>query len=127
MPNKTLLFVYNADSGFFNTIADIAHKITSPGTYECELCALTHDYFTINRQWQQFLQHTDKTFTFLHRDEFRQKYPEQTEPLPAIFVETANGLQVLIKRQQIQTLTDVQQLIELISAIGDGATAEGSQ
>ena len=29
----TLLFVYNADSGLFNTMADIGHKLLSPETY----------------------------------------------------------------------------------------------
>ncbi len=28
----TLLFVYNADSGFFNTLADTGHKLFSPTT-----------------------------------------------------------------------------------------------
>lgn len=27
----TLIFVYNADSGLFNTVTDIAHKVLSPG------------------------------------------------------------------------------------------------
>ena len=38
----SLLFVYNADSGFFNTLADIGHKLFSPATYPCQLCAITH-------------------------------------------------------------------------------------
>ena len=42
-----LIFIYNADSGLFNTVTDIAHKIFSPETYSCNLCALTHDYFTV--------------------------------------------------------------------------------
>lgn len=114
MAGKRLIFVYNADSGFFNTVADIAHKITSPETYECELCALTHDTFSINRQWKQFLEETDLDFQFLHRDEFRKKHPEQGEVLPAIFVEKTDGLEVLIGKEQLQALTDVQQLIGLI-------------
>jgi len=28
-----LLFVYNADSGLFNSVADAAHKILAPSTY----------------------------------------------------------------------------------------------
>ena len=35
---KSLLIVYNADSGFFNTIAASVHKLVSPQTYECALC-----------------------------------------------------------------------------------------
>ncbi len=47
----TLLFVYNADSGFFNLAADIARKIFSPQTYDCNLCAITHDAFAMKNDW----------------------------------------------------------------------------
>jgi len=30
--SKQLVFVYNADSGMFNTLTDIAHKVFSPKT-----------------------------------------------------------------------------------------------
>ena len=116
MPNKTLLFVYNADSGLFNTVADIAHKITSPDTYACDLCSLTHGYFTINKQWQQFLDSTDDEFVFLHRDEFRKQYPDVATPLPAIFIDTDEGLQALVSKAELGRLEDVQQLIGLIES-----------
>ncbi|MBU0498608.1 MAG: hypothetical protein KJ558_05035 [Gammaproteobacteria bacterium] len=51
-----LLFVYNADSGLFNTLADIGHKIFSPGTYQCDLCALTHGYFQERIEWRAFVE-----------------------------------------------------------------------
>lgn len=44
------LFVYNADSGLFNTATDIAHKILLPETYACNLCALTHGHFKIHEE-----------------------------------------------------------------------------
>ena len=50
-----LLFVYNADSGLFNTMADIGHKIFSPQTYSCLLCALTHGYFRERDEWRRFV------------------------------------------------------------------------
>jgi hypothetical protein len=37
-----LLFVYNADSGLAAALFDSAHKLLSPQTYACNLCALTH-------------------------------------------------------------------------------------
>ena len=40
--NRSLILVYNADSGFFNALADSAHKLLSPSTYDCRLCALTY-------------------------------------------------------------------------------------
>jgi len=80
-----LVFVYNADSGLFNTMADIGHKIFSPETYECALCALTHGYFKERGQWRAFVENLDIECEFLHRDEFVRRYPDIGDPLPAVF------------------------------------------
>ena len=58
MNDKTssrLLFVYNADSGLFNTLTDIAHKMLSPKTYTCNLCAITHGLFSEKEEWKEFI------------------------------------------------------------------------
>ena len=39
-------FIYNAKSGLANSIFDLAHKLISPDTYECNLCKITHGAFT---------------------------------------------------------------------------------
>ena len=88
----TLLFVYNADSGLFNTMADIGHKLLSPETYACDLCALTHGYFSEKRQWREFVESLGPECEFLHRDQFRKCYPQDTTPLPAVFIATGNGI-----------------------------------
>ena len=54
-----LVFVYNADSGLFNAVSDAAHKIFSPRTYQCNLCALTHSAIGMRREWKQFLDSLD--------------------------------------------------------------------
>jgi len=36
--NTTLIFVYYGESGLFNTLTHVAHKISSPQTYPCNLC-----------------------------------------------------------------------------------------
>lgn len=80
-----LLFVYNADSGLFNTLADIGHKIFSPETYRCDLCALTHGYFQERAEWRSFVESLGVECQFQHRDEFRRDWPGVTIPLPAVF------------------------------------------
>ncbi len=80
-----ILFVYNADSGLFNTMADIGHKIFSPETYECALCALTHGYFKERTQWREFVEGLDSECQFLHRDEFSRRFPGISTTLPAVF------------------------------------------
>ena len=40
-----LIFIYNAKSGIVNEFLDFAHKIASPSTYNCNLCAISYDNF----------------------------------------------------------------------------------
>ncbi|HEV2800926.1 MAG TPA: hypothetical protein VGW12_10540 [Pyrinomonadaceae bacterium] len=79
-----LVFVYNAESGLFNTLGDVAHKILSPETYACNLCALTHTAFRVRREWTQFLESLDAHTEFLHADELHERYGLRNLPLPAI-------------------------------------------
>ncbi len=69
----TLMFVYNADSGMFNTLSDMAHKVFSPRTYSCNLCALTHSTFSMRDEWKEFIESLGVELEFLHRDEFRKR------------------------------------------------------
>ena len=113
--SKTLLFVYNADSGIFNTMSDIAHKMLSPSTYECNLCAITHSYFSVRETWTDFLKTLDVELNFLHRDELTKQYGKQDSSLPAIFfINEDNSLDVAIDSVQInqcKTIEDLQAAI----------------
>ena len=53
---KTLIFVYNANAGLFNMMSDYAHKIISPETYECNLCALTYGNLGMKQKWKSLFQ-----------------------------------------------------------------------
>lgn len=113
--SKTLLFVYNADSGIFNTMSDIAHKMLSPSTYECNLCAITHSYFSVRETWTDFLKTLDVELNFLHRDELTKQYGKQDFSLPAIFfINEDDSLEVAIDSVQInqcKTIDDLQTAI----------------
>lgn len=115
MPNPALLiFVYNADSGMFNTLADIGHKIFSPGSYSCALCAITHGYFQERKEWRHFIESLPMPCQFMHRDEFHRKYPEQQEQLPAIFRVQGETLRVCINAKQLETCDNMKLLKQLI-------------
>jgi hypothetical protein len=82
---RRLLFVYNADSGIFNAMADIGHKLFSPATYPCSLCAITHGVFQERAAWRSFIAGLEADCEFLHRDQFRARFPGRDDPLPAVF------------------------------------------
>ena len=118
MTNKqtTLLFVYNADSGIFNTLTDIAHKMFSPDTYECNLCAITHSHFSMRTAWADYLETLNANLEFLHRDELINQYGEQNASLPAIFFVADNKkLELAVDSDKInkcKTIEDLQTAIQ---------------
>ena len=109
-----LVFVYNAESGLFNTVADIAHKVFSPETYQCHLCALTHSTFGIRKSWQEFLNGLETSVEFLHANELQNRYSVKHIPLPAIFQKHEGRLTLLIAADSINrcaTIDDLKQLV----------------
>ncbi len=113
----TLVFVYNADSGLFNLLTDIAHKIFSPQTYDCNLCAVTHDKFGIKDEWRQYLKTLDAPVEFLHADEFKAKYRTgDTEKLPAIFRLENGQLNLAIDSNAINVCRNIDDLKRIINA-----------
>lgn len=112
-----LVFVYNADSGIFNTLTEIAHKLFSPDTYECNLCNLTHGYFQAREEWVDFLHDLDADLEFLHRDEYKKQYGSEDEiEFPAIFVREENQLKLWVDKTVVNELKSTDDLMELIRA-----------
>lgn len=110
-----LLFVYNADSGLFNTVADIAHKLLSPSTYVCDLCALTHGHFKVRDEWVRFLRNLDADCEFLHRDEFHAEYGRTDISLPAIFLNGEGSPTVFIDADTLKKCGSLDALITVLT------------
>lgn len=112
----TLIFVYNADSGLFDLLADVAHKIFSPQTYSCNLCAITHSNFGMKKEWKTFLETLDAPFEFLHADEFKARYRfKNTQKLPAVFKKEDGELKEIINSDSInacRTVGDLKRLVK---------------
>ena len=123
MTRPTLVFVYNADSGFTNTLLDIGHKIVSPQTYSCNLCAITHSTFSMRGEWKRFVDELGLPVEFVHRDELVERYGMSGVALPAVFLKTDGKLQEWIGRNEIdrcRSLDDLQHLVKTrLQAVGD--------
>lgn len=108
--SETLVFVYNADSGKLNTALDIAHKLLSPSTYNCQLCQITHDVFKEKAAWADFRESANENLIFLHRDEFERQYHRQ-DKYPVVMRLTNDGLQTLLSHKDISEIDDTDGLI----------------
>jgi len=108
----TIIFIYNADSGVFNLLADMAHKAISPSTYNCQLCMLTHGHFGMREQWSEFLNGLGCELEFLHRDEFNNNYPGHKAELPALFMNRDGDTELLLGVAAINACDTMDVLIE---------------
>ena len=111
---EELLFVYNANSDLFATVTDFAHKILSPSTYQCQLCTLTYDNFSIKKEWKSFIEDLPTKTVFLHKDDFEQQYKTQV-PLPAVFILSNGTINKLITPPQIQSCHSLEELKNLVT------------
>lgn len=110
----TLVFVYNADSGLFNALGDAVHKLVSPATYPCSLCALTHSHVGMRREWRAFTASLEPESEFLHADELAARYGASGAALPAVFWRDGEGLELLVSRAELnacKTLADLEELV----------------
>ncbi|MCA1624544.1 MAG: hypothetical protein LC778_12245 [Acidobacteria bacterium] len=105
-----LIFVYNADSGVFNLLTDVAHKIFSPQTYSCNLCAITHSNFGTKKEWKEYLETLNTPLEFLHADEFKAEYQLEKAELPAIFKEENGSLTLVVNATTINECNSIDDL-----------------
>lgn len=110
-----LLFVYNADSGPLRAVFDAIHKIVSPDTYSCSLCAITYGAMTMRAEWKEYVERLPYPAEFLHRDEFRLRWPEIEVALPAIMIlRPGEPPRPLVRCEQMTGDQTVSELIALI-------------
>ena len=116
-----MILVYNADSGFFNTIKDALHKTILPSTYQCNLCALTYGTISMKSRWKEFIARLELSSKFLHKDEFYkilESHPHKIENIsfPAIFLHKKGMMCLFVNSNEInrcKTLEDLMSLIDM--------------
>ena len=111
-----LIFVYNANSGKLNTLFDIAHKLLSPQTYQCDLCSLTHGALSEKKAWQEFRKRSGLKMEFLHKDEF-EKLHAKTFDYPVVLKQSckqADDIELFLNADEISQVNSVDELIALI-------------
>lgn len=109
-----LIFVYNADSGIISALRDLVHKLVSPKTYPCSLCALTYRGIGMRGEWKTFVSTLGRPAEFLHADELKARYGVDAVLLPAVFVCKTGGLEVLIHKDALdacRTLDDLEYVV----------------
>ncbi len=114
---QKILLVYNADQGFVAAIKDAIHKAVKPETYPCSLCQITYGFVSMHRSWRKYLNRLPMEKLFFHRQDFRRSYPAGLNnlasdfALPAILLERGSELILLLGKDRLDQIKDVETLI----------------
>lgn len=108
---RKLVFVYNANSGAWNALFDAAHKLVSPSTYACSLCALTYGAVAKKRAWANFLRSLPHDVRFAYRDQMPGVRP------PVLLEETRDGRRVLLDHEAIDRCASLDALIARVREV----------
>jgi hypothetical protein len=111
-----LIFVYNANSGKLNALLDAGHKLFSPSTYPCSLCALTYDTLSEVTIWKTFRKESHLTMEFYHKDEFEVTFPNVKLIYPSVLKLEGNQLTTVLTDEMLNEISDVEALIEKLKS-----------
>ena len=109
-----LIFIYNAKSGLVNEFLDFAHKIVSPSTYNCNLCAISYGNFTMKRKWSDYISSLPVRSTFTYKDKVSE-YGYNNIELPSIIFRNGSRSKVILSSEEINKLKKIDQLINILS------------
>ena len=108
---QQLIFVYNADSGLLNLGKDIVHKLLSPATYPCKLCDLTYGVIGEKPEWAAFRKRLRLEQSYLHKDEFVERFGQPAHELPIIYLEDNGQLAVLMSAEEMNRIQSLDAFI----------------
>jgi len=117
---KTIYFIYNADSGLFNSLKYWYKKNIKKQHGTCELCDISHGKYFVRIDWLLFLWELKKDYDVkvLHRDEVSQKIKDKVSFFPTVIGETFDNeiVQIMNKISFVDwgNPTDVRELEEQI-------------
>ncbi|MBD3404790.1 MAG: hypothetical protein GF411_01485 [Candidatus Lokiarchaeota archaeon] len=114
MPNSKIIFVYNADSGLLNATKDFFHRLISPDTYQCNLCAVTYSNTGMRNEWQNFIDSLDIPVEVLHKDEFNNRHSFDDPSFPSAFLLMNGDLSYFISVEEMNSVSSVDELIEMV-------------
>ncbi|AKD05146.1 hypothetical protein POKO110462_14300 [Pontibacter korlensis] len=103
-----LLFVYNAKTGFFNKLTDLTHKIVSPGTYPCSLCALTYGKFNMFEEWAEYIENLPLEVEFQYKDEWQHR--DVYDQYPLVALQREQKLEVLLRAEELNAMKTLEEL-----------------
>ncbi len=113
--SKKWVFVYNKESGAFNTTLSRINKyIPVIKKYDCRLFKIINGLTSVKDSFLKELKNANINAVFLNKDEFKKKYDVKKPKFPAVFINEGSKIKQIISAAQIKNCNNYQDLITLI-------------
>ncbi|WAC05054.1 MAG: hypothetical protein OS112_00060 [Methanoregula sp.] len=111
---RSLVFVYNADSGILPRMKDQISRQETTGTDRCNLWTLTFSPIGMKKEWKRVVHDLGIPVRFLSRDEFAREFRSVAATFPAAFLQTGNDLFHFISTDEINQCAQLEDLITIV-------------
>ncbi len=112
--DSRVIFIYNAQSGPFSALSDYVHKIVSPETYACQLCAITYGNLGMRSTWAGYVKALPVKVIFTYKDKLRaEPVIMRNAKLPAAFVTRDGETKLAITAKEFNACQSEEELIAL--------------
>ncbi|XOV67252.1 MAG: hypothetical protein ACFHU9_16675 [Fluviicola sp.] len=108
-----LFFVYNARKGVGNMIMDGLHKVVSPTTYACDLCAFTYSAVAKKKKWKAFLEAKEIPIHFYYKNTIPKEFDQNWE-YPVVLRYENSSVTRILDRQDFAAINDLDEFIVLL-------------
>ncbi len=114
---KSLIFVYNADSGLANALLDTGHRLIKPASYPCSLCMTIYGPFGMKRDWKRFIAKLPYQVSFLHKNELSKKQKNNINDFPCLILQKADLTSTLISGEEFREIKDLSTLMKKVTQV----------
>lgn len=108
-----VVFVHNEDNGLINSIKNISYKLFKKEKDGCNLCTVIFKRKNDKKLWQTFTKNLKVDFQYIRRDRFLNQY-HRNDGFPVVYLIAADAMTVLISKEKLDAVKDVQELKELM-------------
>ena len=111
-----IIFIYNSNNGFFNSLTDYIHRQISPSTYSCNLCLITYSNWDRNQRWSRYIDSLPVRVKFIYKNSVK-KYEKLGVDLklPMALLINEENTSVFITEKEINNCNDDFALIDLFN------------
>jgi len=111
---RTLIFIFNSDSGVLPKIKDYASRAAAPGGDGCSLYSLTYSPIGMKKEWKRFIRDLGIPARFLNRNEFSSEFGPRALKFPVVLLQAGSELRLFISTEEINRCAGLGDLIDLV-------------